>query len=145
MKNKRINSRKIIRFSLITAMGFISFVTLFLTLSIFFDLFGIREKEGNYVPMVVLANFISMIFYLIALWGLLMWKKWVPKVLLINLIFLVGGFIALFLHIYIGGLYEDKTINAMIFRISIAAIFWVVSYLIGRKPKNIYNEVVIEK
>lgn len=141
MRNTRIRNRKILRISLIGIMGGITFVTLFLTLSIFFDLFGIREKEGNYVPMIVLANFISGVFYLIALGGLLRWKNWVSKVLLVNLIFLVGGFISLFLHIYIGGLYEDKTIKAMIFRISLAAVFWGASLLIGRKPKKKYNEI----
>lgn len=145
MRNKRIRNRKILRISLITIMGVITFVTLFLTLSIFFDLFGIREKEGNYVPMIVLANFISGVFYLIALGGLLTWKNWVSKVLLTNLIFLVGGFVSLFLHIYIGGLYEDKTIKAMVFRISLSAVFWGASLLIGRKPKKKYNGMVVEK
>lgn len=124
MRNKRIKCRKIIRISLITLMSLVAFATLFLTLSIFFDWFGIREKEGNYVPMIVLANFISVGFYLAALAGLLLWKNWVRKVLFVNLIFLIGGFLGLYVHIYLGGLYEEKTIGAMIFRISMAAIFW---------------------
>lgn len=137
MRNKRIKYRKITRISLIALMSLVAFATLFLTISIFFDLFGIREMEGNYVPMIVLANFISAVFYLVAIAGLLLWKTWVRKVLLINLFFLVGGFIGLFLHIYLGGLYEEKTIGAMIFRTSIAAIFWGTSFLIGRKPRKI--------
>lgn len=142
MRNKRIKCRKIIRLSLITIMGIITFVTLFLTLSIFFDLFGIREREGNYVPMIVLANFISVGFYLTALTGLLFWKNWVRKVLFINLIFLVGGFLGLYVHIYLGGLYEEKTIGAMIFRISLAAIFWGTTFLIGSKPKRNKTEIL---
>ena len=145
MRNKRIKYRKLLRISLMTIMGIITSATLFLTLSIFFDWFGIREKEGNYVPMIVLANFISVIFYLIALGGLAVWKTWVPKVLLVNLIFLIGGFIGLFFHIYLGGLYEEKTIGAMVFRISLAAVFWGASLLIGRKPKKKYKEIVVEK
>lgn len=142
MRNKRIKQRKTIRISLIVLMGLVAIATLFLTLSIFFDWYGIKEKQGNYVQMIVLANFISAVFYLIALGGLLFWEKWVSKVLLVNLIFLVGGFIGLFLHIYLGGLYEEKTIGAMIFRISFAAVFWGASLLIGRKPKKKYSNIV---
>ena len=142
MRNKRIKYRKITRISLILLMSLVAFATLFLTVSIFFDWFGIREKEGNYVPMIVFANFISAVFYLVALAGLLLWKTWVRKVLLINLIFLAIAFIGLFFYIYFGGLYEEKTIGAMIFRISVAAVFWGTSFLIGRKPKKKYSEIV---
>lgn len=46
-------------------------LTLFLSTSIILDLFEIRAKEGNYVLIVVYANFICSIIYLIAAYGLL--------------------------------------------------------------------------
>jgi hypothetical protein len=39
--------------------------------SVIFDLFGIREKEGNYVLFIVLANFIAGFFYLLSAYGML--------------------------------------------------------------------------
>ena len=44
-------------------------LTFFLSTSVIFDLFGIREKEGNYVLFIVWANFISSILYLLAAFG----------------------------------------------------------------------------
>jgi hypothetical protein len=34
-------------------------ITLFMSTSVIFDLFGIRAKEGNYVLFVVISNFIA--------------------------------------------------------------------------------------
>lgn len=50
-------------------------LTLFLSTSVIFDLFGIREKEGNYVLFVVWSNFISSILYLFAAYGFIKHKK----------------------------------------------------------------------
>ena len=50
-------------------------LTLFLSTSVIFDLFGIRAKEGNYVLFVVLSNFISSILYLFAAYGFAKSKK----------------------------------------------------------------------
>ena len=62
----------------ITAIALLLFalLTLFLSGSVIFNLFGIRAKEGNYVPLVVWANFISSILYLAAAYGLFKMKKW---------------------------------------------------------------------
>jgi hypothetical protein len=44
-------------------------ITLFMSTSVIFDLFGIREKEGNYVLFVVISNFIAGFMYLFsAVW-----------------------------------------------------------------------------
>ena len=51
---------------ILTAFGLL---TLFLSTSVIFDLFGIRAKEGNYVLFVVWSNFISSILYLFAAYG----------------------------------------------------------------------------
>lgn len=112
METKRLIS--IIAAGLLVAFGLL---TLFLSSSIIFDWFGIRAKEGNYVLFVVGANFLCAILYLIAAYGFIKKKQWVLKVLLTALILLFVGFIGLFVHITMGGLYETKTIGAMIFRL----------------------------
>lgn len=104
-------------------------ITLFLSLSIVFDWFDIRVKEGNYVLFVVLANLISSILYLLSAYGIVRFKKWATQVLGASVIILVAAFIGLLLHINAGGIYETKTIGAMIFRISLTLIFTVISYV----------------
>ena len=49
----------------LTILLLLGLLTLFLSSSIIFDLFEIREMEGNYVGFVVWANFISAILYII--------------------------------------------------------------------------------
>lgn len=118
---------------LLTAFGLL---TLFLSTSVIFDLFGIREKEGNYVLFVVIANFISSILYLFSAFGIIKKKKWAITMLGISTILLIIAFIGLNIHANSGGVYETKTMGAMIFRISVTLVFTVISYftLNPKKP-----------
>ena len=126
----------------ITAVTLLLFalLTLFLSGSVIFDLFGIREKEGNYVPLVVWANFISSILYLAAAYGLFKMKKWPVGLLALSAGILVAAFIALNIHINAGGLYETKTLKAMIFRISITILFAIASYFLLKNKQLSKNE-----
>ena len=65
-------------FTYIAAIVLIAFalLTLFLSSSVIFDWFGIRAKEGNYILLVVWANFISSILYLFAAYGFIKLKIW---------------------------------------------------------------------
>ena len=110
-------------------------LTLFLSSSVIFDWFGIRAKEGNYVLFVVWANFINSLLYLISAYGFLKIKNWTFKPLLVAMVILVVALIGLFIHIYSGGIYETKTIGAMIFRISVTLVFAAIAYL-GLSGKN---------
>ena len=98
-------------------------VTLFMSSSVLFDWFGIRAKEGNYVSLVVWANFLCGILYLIAAFGIIRNKSWVRIPFVAALIVLVLAYMNLFTHITTGGLYETKTIFAMAFRFGITALF----------------------
>jgi drug/metabolite transporter (DMT)-like permease len=111
-------------------------LTLFLSSSVIFDLFGIREKEGNYVLFVVWSNFISSILYLLAAYGLIKKKKWTTWLLLISTFILITAFIGLNIHANSGGIYETKTINAMLFRISITLGYTIISYFTITKKKS---------
>ena len=105
------------KYGIITVLSAFALLTLFLSSSVLFDWFGIRAKEGNYVPFIVGTNFLCSILYLTAAYGFVKRKQWTFKVLLTALIFLSVGFIGLFVHITIDGLYETKTVRAMVFRI----------------------------
>lgn len=136
---KPINNYKMMiknnMFTYIMAIVLIAFatLTLFLSSSVIFDWFGIRAKEGNYVLIVVWANFISSILYLFAAYGFIKLKTWTSKPLSVSIIILTIGFIGLYAHIIADGLYESKTIGAMLFRITLTLAFTVFAYLKFKK------------
>lgn len=108
-------------------------VTLFMSSSVLFDWFGIRAKEGNFVPLVVWANWVCGILYLIAAFGISRNQIWAKFPLMISLIILILAYIGLFIHINNGGLYETKTIGTMAFRTVITAILLFVTIKILKK------------
>ena len=110
-------------------------LTLFLSSSVIFDWFGIRAKEGNYVLFVVWANFISSLLYLISAYGFLKIKSWTFKTLSVATVILIVALIGLFIHIYSGGIYETKTVYAMLFRISVTIVFTAIAYFSINKKK----------
>lgn len=115
-------------------------ITLFMSTSVIFDLFGIREKEGNYVLFVVVSNFIAGFLYLFSAYGLLTQKSWTTKLLLSVTVLLVVSFIGLLIHVKTGGIYEQKTIKAMVSRIAITGAFAGISwYFITKKTINNEN------
>ena len=113
--------------SIFALLGF-GLLTLFLSSSVIFDWFGIRAKEGNYVLFIVWVNFISSTIYLFAVYGFIQSKKWTTKLLVASLIILIAAFVGLLLHINSGGLYETKTVGAMVFRISLTLAFTISAY-----------------
>lgn len=121
---------------LLTAFGLL---TLFLSSSVIFDLFDIRAKEGNYVLFVVWANLLSSILYLLAAYGFIKNKKWTAQLLGISATILIIAFIGLFIHVKYGGIYETKTIGAMLFRITVTIVFAMLAYFtiaIHKKNNN---------
>ena len=110
-------------------------LTLFLSTSVIFDLFGVRAKEGNYVLFVVWSNFISSIIYLFAAYGFVAVKKWTAPLLGISAVILMAAFIGLIIHANAGGIYETKTIGAMVFRIIVTLVFAALAYLNVTKRK----------
>jgi hypothetical protein len=103
-------------------------LTLFLSTSVIFDLFGIREREGNYVLFIVWANFISSILYLIAALAWIKKMKVASTLLGISTAILALGFVGLLIHINAGGLHETKTIGAMVFRTLLTLTFTIISF-----------------
>ena len=112
-----------------------AFVTLFMSSSVIFNLFGIRAKEGNYVLFVVVSNFIASFLYLLAAYGLFTEKKWATKLLLITTTILVLSFVGLLIYANTGGIYEQKTIKAMLSRIAITGAFAGISWFFISRNK----------
>lgn len=117
-------------------------VTLFLSSSVIFDLFSVRAKEGNYVLFVVWANFLSSILYLFAAYGFIKTKKWTIHLLGISTILLMVAFSGLIIHINSVGIYETKTIGAMIFRITLTLVFSILAYFTITHFERIFRKRV---
>jgi hypothetical protein len=109
-------------------LALFALLTLFLSSSVIFDWFGIRAKEGNYVLFIVWTNFICSVLYLFAVYGFIKRVKWTFWVLIIALVILLIAFIALQFHISNGGIYEEKTIGAMVFRMLVTFIFLLLAF-----------------
>ncbi len=127
--------KKLIPYLLASVLAGFGLLTLFLSTSVIFDLFGIRAKEGNYVLFVVWSNFISSILYLFAAYGFIKSKKWTAKLLGISAIILIAAFVGLKIHASSGGIYETKTIGAMLFRIAVTFAFAIIAYFTITKKK----------
>lgn len=134
-KNKQIMKKLLPKIIAIIIAAF-ALLTLFLSSSVILNLFGIRAMEGNYVLFVVWANFISSILYLFAAYGFIRAKKWTASLLGLSAIILVLAFLGLIIHINSDGLYESKTIAAMVFRITLTLIFTVLAYFLISKNKT---------
>jgi hypothetical protein len=130
--------KKYLPYLLAVILAGFGLLTLFLSTSVIFDLFGVRAQEGNYVLFIVWSNFISSLLYLFAAYGFIKSKKWTASLLIISTFILIAAFIGLFIHIRLGGIYETKTIGAMAFRIIVTLVFAAFAYLI--KTKNNKNE-----
>jgi hypothetical protein len=110
-------------------------LTVFMGSSVIFDLFGIREIEGNYVDFVVKANLFCGLIYLFASYDIWHNRKAGAYVLLAAFIILVITFVFFFNHINQGGLYEQKTVKAMSFRTIITLIAAGLSFYLLKKQK----------
>lgn len=133
--------KKILPYLFATLLAGFGLLTLFLSTSVIFDLFGIRAKEGNYVLFVVWSNFISSILYLFAAYGFIKNKRWTATLLVISTLILIAAFIGLKIHINSGGIYETKTVGAMIFRIAVTFVFAIIAFFtINKQLNNNHNE-----
>lgn len=129
--------KKYLPFIIAIILAGFGLLTLFLSTSVIFDLFGIREKEGNYVLFIVWSNFISSILYLAAAYGFVKKRKWTFSLLGTSILILLAAYIGLRFHASSGGIYEIKTMGAMVFRISVTIAFALLAYFTINKQKLI--------
>ena len=109
-------------------VGILGVVSLFMTASIIFDLFEIREKEGNYVPFIVYANFVCSFLYLYCSYGFFTKNKWTTICMFTAVGILIVAYIALIIYIQVGGIFEMKTVKAMLGRISLTILLAGISW-----------------
>jgi hypothetical protein len=79
--------------------------------------------------------------YFIAGYGIWKNQRWSVYVFGALIVLLSIGYIGLFIHIYNDGLYEGKTVNAMLFRIVLTFIvFFISRYLLKKSIKSHKDE-----
>ena len=89
-----------------------------------------REAAGNFVPSVLWSNFIMGFLYIIAGIGIWLQKRWAVWLALFILVSTLTVFATFGIHILQGGLFEQRTVGAMILR---SVVWLVVSIFAYRK------------
>ncbi len=127
--------KRVVKYLLVAFLVAFGALTIFLSTSVILDLFDVREREGNYVLFIVWANFISSIIYFISAYGLATMKKWTYKLLAASSGILIIAFVGLQFYIHSGGIHEEKTIRAMIFRITVTVAITLYAYFTVNRRK----------
>ncbi|HCM77628.1 MAG TPA: hypothetical protein DIS90_14700 [Cytophagales bacterium] len=134
---KPVVSKTILSLSALLAALF-GGVTLFMSASVIFDLFGIRAMEGNFVWHVVIVNFICGIIYISSSFGFFEQKRWTTTLLAIATVLLLLALSGLVVHIAYQLPYEEKTVKAIVFRIFMTVLLTGISWrLISHNRQSI--------
>ncbi len=80
-----------------------------------------RAAAGNIVPFVLRFNFVAGFAYLLAGFGLFLWRRWAALLSAAIAIATVGVFVAFAIHIVLGGAFEPRTIGAM----TVRSLVWI--------------------
>ncbi len=137
--------KRVLQYSAAIILAVFGLLTLYLSSSVIFNLFDVSTKEGNYVVFVVWANFVSSLLYLAAVWGFVKSKQWTVAPLGTSVILLSAAFLGLFFYINAGGIYEEKTIGAMIFRITLTLVFTILAFFSRKSSERIGSKMVKEE
>jgi hypothetical protein len=136
--------RKIVRYSSATLLAIFGLMTLFLSASIILNLFGIREKEGNYVLFVVWVNFICSFLYLSAAYGFFKARRWTLVILGAASLILTIAFFSFNIYVSNGGIHEPKTEGALIFRFGVTLFFIIVAWFTFFKSSGSKSAILPE-
>lgn len=137
---KTTRNTKWVRWALVAVLVLFGGLTMFLSTSILFDLFGIREKEGEYVPFVVLANFMASIGYFAAAIGLLAHRPWARYPLWMASVVLLMASLGFAVYVLQGGIHESHTTVALAFRTVLTIAFYATAvWLIRAQPQEVHT------
>lgn len=112
-------------------------LTLFLSSSLLLDLFGVREKEGNYVLIVVWANLISSLIYIYSAYGFVKNIKRTSYLLAASILIMIIAYIGFIFHVNGGGLHEAKTFGALAFRTGFSTVSALIAFFIVTKSQKL--------
>ena len=81
-----------------------------------------RAAAGNIVPFVLWFNFMAGFAYVVAGCGVFLWRRWAAQLSAAIAIGTLAVFVALGIHIFLGGAFEARTIGAM----TVRSLVWIV-------------------
>jgi hypothetical protein len=81
-----------------------------------------RTAAGNIVPFVLWFNFVAGFAYVIAGVGLFLWRRWAAQLSAAIAAATIAVFIAFGAYIFLGGVFESRTVGAMIIRSTV----WII-------------------
>ena len=111
-----------------SVLGLLGLLTLFISSSLLFDLFGIRARLNHYVLFIVYANFICAFSYLFASYCFFTNKKEATVALFIGAAVLLAAYISLLIYIQTGRVFEIRTVKVMLLRTSVTIMFAGISW-----------------
>ena len=130
--------KKIILILSAIALTAFALLTLYLSSSLIFDLFGMRAKQGNnFVEFVAWANLISSLIYLVSAYGMAFQKRFTTLALSSVLTLLAVTFVSFDIYVNNGGEHLEKTFGALILRIGVTLVFTSISYLLIFRSKKL--------
>ena len=94
-------------------------------------LFGSAEARaslGNTVPFVLWFNFLAGFVYIVAGTGLFLQKRWAMWLSIILFVATALVFAAFGVHVLWGGLYEMRTLGALVLRTTLWAIISAIAF-----------------
>lgn len=102
-------------------------VTIFAGSSVLLDLFGMRERQGNYVTFVVAANIVCGFLYLLTALTLFRMNKHAYSLMALASTILILTFITFTIYIFSNGIYEVKTVKVLTLRliITVGLMYWI--------------------
>lgn len=120
---KRMKESIKIKNLIVLALIVFASISVFMSSTVLFDWFGIREKAGVYIPFMVKINLTVGFLYFLIAYGFIKSQQWAAWAMLGVALLLCYTFALFYLHIHTGGLYEQRTIVAMVLRIVFTLIF----------------------
>lgn len=75
-----------------------------------------RVAAGDIVSFVLWFNFVAGFAYVVAGFGLFLWKRWAAQLSAAIAVATIAVFIAFGIHIFLGGAFEVRTAGAMVIR-----------------------------
>lgn len=114
---------KKVKNGIVAVLLIFAFISVFMSSSVLFDWFGIREKAGVFIPFMVKINLTVGLLYFLIAYGFIKAQQWAPWAMLGVTLLLCYTFALFYLHVHTGGLYEQSTIVVMALRILFTLVF----------------------
>jgi hypothetical protein len=127
-------------------MNHVLFFRILAAFALFFGIATIKESgavlffngeamlaAGNYVPFVLWFNFCSGFLYIFSGIGLWFLRSWGTKLAFFIFVSTAVVFVAFGIHIWTGGLYENRTVVAMTIRTAVWAFISLTGYYLEKQ------------